>query len=148
MEHNVDIKVDNLPDVKGHKSHFNQLFQNLISNSIKYTSQDNPKVEIGCRENFEGNGLVYFVKDNGIGIDMEFKDRVFEIFKRLHGKDEYEGSGVGLAICKKIVNQNNGEIWVESELDKGATFYFTLNIETEMTPRELESPVEIQSLGM
>jgi len=148
MEHNVDIKVDNLPDVKGHKSHFNQLFQNLISNSIKYTSQDNPKVEIGCRENFEGNGLVYFVKDNGIGIDMEFKDRVFEIFKRLHGKDEYEGSGVGLAICKKIVNQNNGEIWVESELDKGATFYFTLNIETEMTPRELESPVEIQGLGM
>ena len=144
MEHNVDIKVAHLPEVKGHKSHLNQLFQNLISNSIKYTNRNNPKVEIGCRKNFEGNDLVYFVKDNGIGIDMEFKDRVFEIFKRLHGKDEYEGTGVGLAICKKIVNQNNGEIWIESEVGKGATFYFTLNIETEMTARQLE----IQGLGM
>ncbi len=142
MEHNVDIKVANLPEVKGHKSHLNQLFQNLISNSIKYTNKENPQVEIGVKERFQGNDLVYYVKDNGIGIDMEFKERVFEIFKRLHGKDEYEGTGVGLAICKKIVNQNNGEIWVESELGKGAIFYFTLNIETEMTPMRLELPAE------
>jgi len=148
MEHNVDIKVANLPEVKGHKSHLNQLFQNLISNSIKYNNRDNPKVEIGWRKDFEGNNLVYFVKDNGIGIDMEFKDKVFEIFKRLHGKDEYEGSGVGLAICKKIVNQNNGEIWIDSEEGKGATFYFTLNIETEMTSMQLESSVGIQGFGM
>jgi signal transduction histidine kinase len=151
MEHNVDITVADLPEVKGHKFHLNQLFQNLISNSIKYTNQDNPKVEIGYRKNFAGNDLVYFVKDNGIGIDMEFKDRVFEIFKRLHRKDEYEGSGVGLAICKKIVNQNSGEIWVESEVDKGATFYFTLNIETQMPqmpPRHKRISIKAQGLGM
>lgn len=146
-EHNVDIKVADLPEVKGHKSHLNQLFQNLISNSIKYTNEANPKVEIGMKKNFEGNDLVYFVKDNGIGIDMEFKDRVFEIFKRLHGKDEFEGTGVGLAICKKIVNQNNGEIWVESEVGKGATFYFTLNIETKMPSSSISPSYETQSLG-
>lgn len=146
-EHNVDIKVADLPEVKGHKSHLNQLFQNLISNSIKYTNQANPKVEIGMKKNFEGNDLVYYVKDNGIGIDMEFKDRVFEIFKRLHGKDEFEGTGVGLAICKKIVNQNNGEIWVESEVGKGATFYFTLNIETKMPSSSITPSYEAQSLG-
>ncbi|MFK7773387.1 MAG: ATP-binding protein [Saprospiraceae bacterium] len=148
MEHNVDIIVANLPEVKGHKSHLNQLFQNLISNSIKYTNQDNPIVEIGCKKDFQGNDLVYFVKDNGIGIDMEFKERVFEIFKRLHGKDEYEGTGVGLAICKKIVNQNNGDIWVESEVGEGATFYFTLKIETKMNSIPMESPIEYQGLGM
>lgn len=148
MEHNVDIQVTNLPQVKGHKSHLNQLFQNLISNSIKYTNKDNPQVEIGLKEKFQGHDLVYFVKDNGIGIDMEFKDRVFEIFKRLHGKDEYEGTGVGLAICKKIVNQNNGEIWVESEVGKGATFYFTLNIETEMNSTRSNLPLEVQGLGL
>ncbi len=150
MEHNVDISVTDLPEVKGHKSHLNQLFQNLISNSIKYTNQENPKVEIGVKKNYQGNRLVYYVKDNGIGIDMEFKDRVFEIFKRLHGKDEYEGTGVGLAICKKIVNQNNGDIWVESELGKGATFYFTLNIETSRLPsiQEVKSPAQVQSFGL
>lgn len=148
MENNVDIRVANLPEVKGHKSHLNQLFQNLISNSIKYTSQENPQVEIGIKEHFEGNDLVYFVKDNGIGISMEFKDKVFEIFKRLHGKDEYEGTGVGLAICKKIVNQNNGEIWVESEVGKGATFYFTLNIETKMLLENIETPKKMQSFGL
>ncbi|MFK8006046.1 MAG: tetratricopeptide repeat protein [Saprospiraceae bacterium] len=148
MEHNVDVKVANLPEVKGHKSHLNQLFQNLISNSIKYTNRENPQVEIGLKEKFQGNDLVYFVKDNGIGIDMEFKDRVFEIFKRLHGKDEYEGTGVGLAICKKIVNQNNGEIWVESEVGQGATFYFTLNIETDMTSMKMEAPLNVQGLGL
>ncbi len=148
MEHNVDIIVSELPDVKGHRSHLSQLFQNLISNSIKYTNQSNPKVEIGIKEGFQGNDLVYFVKDNGIGIDMEFKERVFEIFKRLHGKDEYEGTGVGLSICKKIVNQNHGEIWVESEVGKGATFYFTLNIETEMPRSKAASPVGMESLGL
>lgn len=148
MEHNVDVAVSTLPDVKGHRSHLIQLFQNLVSNSIKYTNQANPKVEIGMKEGFQGNDLVYFVKDNGIGIDMEFKERVFEIFKRLHGKDEFEGTGVGLAICKKIVNQNNGEIWVESDIGNGATFYFTLNIETKMPDLIEDFSVGIGSLGL
>lgn len=146
MEHGVDIMVANLPDVKGHKLHLGQLFQNLISNSIKYTDKKNPKVEIGIKEKFQGNDIVFFVKDNGIGIDMEFRDQVFEIFKRLHGKDDYEGTGVGLAICKKIVNQNNGEIWVESELGKGATFYFTLNTKPKLNTLFL-IPAEVQGLS-
>ena len=132
MEGDIKFKVDHFPEVRGHHSHLQQLFQNLVSNSIKYNKNENPLIEIGLKKNFEGHDLVYFVKDNGIGIDMEFKERVFEIFKRLHGKDEFEGTGVGLAICKKIVNQNNGEIWVESEVGEGATFFFTLNIETKM----------------
>ena len=146
MENGVDIMVANLPDVKGHKLHLGQLFQNLISNSIKYSDKKNPKVEIGIKEKFQGNDIVFFVKDNGIGIDMEFRDQVFEIFKRLHGKDDYEGTGVGLAICKKIVNQNNGEIWVESELGKGATFYFTLNTKPKLNTLFL-IPAEVQGLS-
>ena len=102
-----------------------QLFQNIISNSIKYNDKEHPTVEIGHTIGKEDE-FVFYIKDNGIGIDMEFKDRVFEIFKRLHGKNEYEGTGVGLAICKKIVNQYGGRIWVESEVGEGATFYFTL----------------------
>ncbi|MEM6964627.1 MAG: tetratricopeptide repeat protein, partial [Bacteroidota bacterium] len=132
MEGGVDVRIADLPAVKGHRSHLLQLFQNLVSNSIKYNKNENPLVEVGIKENFAGHDLVYFVKDNGIGLDMEFKERVFEIFKRLHGKDEFEGTGVGLAICKKIVTSNNGDIWVESEVGKGATFFFTLKVDTKM----------------
>ncbi|HFC00109.1 MAG TPA: hypothetical protein ENJ53_04825, partial [Phaeodactylibacter sp.] len=147
MEQDVTFKVDNLPDVKGHPPHLQQLFQNLISNSIKYNNSKQPFIEIGVRRNFQGHSLVYFVKDNGIGINMEFKERVFEIFKRLHGKDEFEGTGVGLAICKKIVTQNNGDIWLDSELGEGATFYFTLNIETKEGIPNLEN-MKVKAHGL
>lgn len=133
MEQNVDFNIADLPAVKGHRSHLMQLFQNLISNSIKYNKSDQPLIQIGMKTNYEGNDRVYFVKDNGIGIDMEFKERVFEIFKRLHGKDEFEGTGVGLAICKKIVTQANGDIWVDSNVGEGSTFYFTLNVDTKFS---------------
>lgn len=146
MEQNVKFDITPLPEVRGHKSHLQQLFQNLISNSIKYNNNENPLVEVGVKKNFGGHDMVYYVKDNGIGIDMEFKERVFEIFKRLHGKDEYEGTGVGLAICKKIVNSNHGDIWLDSEIGKGATFYFTLNIETQMPAAE--ATIEAQGMSM
>jgi len=125
MEQKVQLTSTNLPMLKIHHSHMTQLFQNIISNSIKYNDKEHPTVEIGHTIGKEDE-FVFYIRDNGIGIDMEFKDRVFEIFKRLHGKNEYEGTGVGLAICKKIVNQYGGRIWVESETGEGATFYFTL----------------------
>jgi len=149
MEQNVDVQIAPLPEVKGHRSHLLQLFQNLMSNSIKYSKNEKPLVEVGLEYNINGYERVFYVKDNGIGIDMEFKERVFEIFKRLHGKDEYEGTGVGLAICKKIVMQNHGDIWVESEVGEGATFYFTLNIETRMPEVEPENAeVVVQGIPM
>ena len=125
MEQNVQFTSARMPMLKIHHSHMTQLFQNIISNSIKYNDKENPIVEIGHTIGREDE-FVFYIRDNGIGINMEFKERVFEIFKRLHGKNEYEGTGVGLAICKKIVNQYGGRIWVESEVGKGATFYFTL----------------------
>jgi len=149
MEQNVNVDVAHLPEVKGHRSHLIQLFQNLVSNSIKYNKKENPIIEIGLQYNVNGHERVFFVRDNGIGIDMEFKERIFEIFKRLHGKDEFEGTGVGLAICKKIVIQNHGDIWVESEVGEGATFYFTLNIETRMPEVEPENvEVAVQGIPM
>ena len=125
MEENVQITSARLPKLKVHHAHMTQLFQNIVSNSIKYNDKEHPIVEINHTIG-KNDEFVFYIKDNGIGIDMEFKDRVFEIFKRLHGKNEYEGTGVGLAICKKIVNQYGGRIWIESEVGEGATFYFTL----------------------
>ena len=139
MELNVQITSARLPRLKVHHAHMTQVFQNIISNSIKYTDKETPMIEIG--HTFGKNDeFVFYVKDNGIGIDMEFKDRVFEIFKRLHGKNEYEGTGVGLAICKKIVNQYGGRIWVESEVGNGAAFYFTLPDVERMDAARKEIP--------
>jgi chemotaxis family two-component system sensor kinase Cph1 len=102
-----------------------QLFQNLIGNGIKFQEEGvKPKVHISVEEN--SNGLVFSFQDNGIGIDPQYKDRIFIIFQRLHGKQEYKGTGIGLAVCKRIVERHGGTIWVESELGKGATFKFTI----------------------
>ena len=125
MEQNVQVASQRLPKLKVHFAHMTQLFQNIMSNSIKYNDKEHPIVEIGHTIG-KNDEFVFYIKDNGIGIDMEFKNRIFEIFKRLHGKNEYEGTGVGLAICKKIVNQYGGRIWIDSEVGEGATFYFTL----------------------
>ena len=99
------------------------LFQNLISNSIKYR-RGIPKINISAIK--ETNQYLFKVKDNGIGISQEHLERIFTIFQRLHTQEEYEGTGIGLAIVQKIVHQHGGEIWAESELGKGTTFYFTI----------------------
>ena len=103
-----------------------QLFQNIISNAIKYHSEKTPKIHISIEK--EDNRYLFSVKDNGIGMSQEDLERIFTIFQRLHTKEEYEGTGIGLAIVQKIVHQQGGRIWVESELGKGSTFYFTLPI--------------------
>lgn len=119
------LNVAQLPVIKAERSLMFQLFQNLISNAIKYRKNDvAPLVEVGFNES--NNEWKFFVKDNGLGIPKEYFNTVFQAFKRLHNKSEYEGTGVGLAICKKIVELHGGTIWIESEVNEGTTFFFTL----------------------
>lgn len=125
-EKHVNITTDVLPVVKSNTIQMYQLLQNLISNGIKFNNKPDPKVHIGyVRE----NGLHHFsVTDNGIGINKAFENKIFQIFQRLHKKEEFTGTGIGLAICDKIVKQHGGDIWLESEEEKGSTFHFTLEV--------------------
>ncbi len=123
-ENNAIVNHDPLPVVMADKTQISQVFQNLINNAIKFHSKDQPKIKISVNE--ENNQWLFSVQDNGIGIDPKHSDRIFEIFKRLHKKRDYPGTGIGLAICKKIIERHGGRIWVKSELGKGSTFYFTL----------------------
>jgi PAS domain S-box-containing protein len=123
-ENNAIITHDPLPIILGDKEMLTQLFQNLISNSIKYRSDESPKIHVSALE--QENQYCFSVKDNGIGISSNHLERIFTIFQRLHTHEQYEGTGIGLAIAQKIVHQLGGEIWVKSETGKGATFYFTI----------------------
>ncbi len=127
-ETGATLTVDDLPTIVADGTQLMQLFQNLIGNAIKFRQQDvPPQIHIGV-ERQEDNWL-FSVADNGIGLEQQFADRIFVIFQRLHTRDEYPGSGMGLAICKKIVECHRGRIWVESTPDAGATFYFTIPVE-------------------
>ena len=118
------VTHDSIPTVMADRSQIVQLFQNLIGNAIKYCNEDIPSIHISAKEN--GKDIIFSVNDNGIGIDPQYYERIFTIFQRLHGKEEYSGTGIGLAICKKIVKRHGGRIWLESQPGKGATFYFTI----------------------
>ncbi len=119
------ITYDPLPVIMADDSQMMQLFQNLISNAVKFHRKDvNPEVHISAEVKKEE--WVFNVRDNGIGINNQFFDRLFIIFQRLHKKDEYGGTGIGLAVCKKIIQRHGGKIWVESEPEKGSTFYFSI----------------------
>jgi len=114
---------DPLPSLVAEEVLLMQLFQNLISNSIKYRGKETPRIHVSAER--DGEGWRFAVLDNGIGIDPQDFDRVFGMFKRLHGS-EIPGTGIGLAICKKVVERQGGRIWVESESGRGATFKFTI----------------------
>ena len=133
-ENNATISHDPLPVVMADSIQLVQVFQNLIINGIKSHSEGAPKIHISVEK--KENEWVFSVQDNGIGIDPQYSERIFDIFKRLHTREKYPGTGIGLAICKKIVERHGGLIWVESELGKGSTFYFTLPI----------NPTEFQEL--
>jgi len=123
-ENDAEILCGPLPTVVGEPNLLKQLFQNLIENAIKYRREVSPRIQISAMPT---PGRIRFsVEDNGIGFDPKFVDRIFQMFQRLHHKEQYEGTGIGLAICKKVVEQHGGEIWAESEPGKGSTFHFSL----------------------
>jgi light-regulated signal transduction histidine kinase (bacteriophytochrome) len=121
---NVVITFDELPVIQANEGRLAQVFSNLITNAIKYRSNRKPEIHITATEH--RTEWIFKVEDNGIGIDMKYADEIFGLFKRIHKPDEYEGSGIGLALCKAIVERHGGRIWVESELGEGSTFSFTI----------------------
>jgi PAS domain S-box-containing protein len=126
-ESSARITSEPLPEVPMHRTHLQQLFQNLIGNAIKYHSPERtPQIHVSAKRQGRVQGWTFTIADNGIGIPPEYKEKIFGLFKRLHSNEEFSGTGIGLAICKRIVDQYNGRIWVESEPGRGSAFRFTI----------------------
>lgn len=125
-ENQAIINAPPLPIVQANPLQIGQVLQNLIANAIKFRREQPPQININA--DYQNNFWQISIKDNGIGIDPNYKERIFAIFQRLHYREEYPGTGIGLAICQKIVERHGGKIWVESELGQGSTFYFTLPV--------------------
>jgi light-regulated signal transduction histidine kinase (bacteriophytochrome) len=121
----AEIVVESLPPCKADRSLLKLVWVNLISNAIKYSSKcENPRIEV--QHITQHHSTVYLVKDNGVGFDMRYVEKLFGVFQRLHGANEYEGTGIGLATVRRIIGRHGGTVWAEAELGKGATFYFTI----------------------
>jgi PAS domain S-box-containing protein len=124
QESQAHVEVKSLPRVKADVEQLTQLFQNLMGNALKYRGHEPVRIEIDAQTS--GNSYQFSVRDNGIGIEPQYFDKIFVLFQRLHTREEYPGTGIGLAICKKIVERHGGRIWVESAVGKGSSFHFTL----------------------
>ena len=134
-ESGAAVTYDPLPEVYMGEAHLQQVFQNLIGNALKYRKEEPPRIHISAAH--QGAGWRFSVQDNGIGIDPQYKEKIFGVFKRLHRDQKYSGTGIGLAICQRVVERYGGRIWVESAPGKGATFYFTV---PRTCPRESIPP--------
>ena len=122
-----ELILDALPDIEADYNLLKQVVVNLLSNAIKYSDKiEQPVIQVGWTK--KDHAIVYFVKDNGIGFDMEYSDKLFAVFQRLHSTKEFEGTGVGLAIVKRIIEKHGGTVWAESKVGEGATFYFSLPV--------------------
>ena len=123
-ETQAEVSNDHLPAVRIRTTHLEQIFQNLLSNSLKYRGTERPEIHVAAER--QDHSWVFSVRDNGIGIDPLYKERIFGIFKRLHTADKYSGTGIGLSICQRILERYGGRIWVDSELGRGSTFFFVI----------------------
>lgn len=121
----IEFKINELPSAMGQQALIKQVWVNLISNAVKF-SKNQPKTIIEIGSYFKDKFVVYYIKDNGTGFDMQYYDKLFGIFQRLHSQEEFEGTGIGLAIVQKIVTRHNGKVWAESKLNEGSCFYFSL----------------------
>ncbi len=124
QDKNATVTVEQAPDVVGDSSQLTQVFQNLIANAIKFCAENTPVVHISAQD--KGDTVTFVISDNGIGIDPQFGERIFKIFQRLHGRGDYSGTGIGLAVCKKIIERHGGRIWIEPNQPTGTQFHFTL----------------------
>jgi light-regulated signal transduction histidine kinase (bacteriophytochrome) len=121
----MEVHLGKLPACQGDPTLLHQVWFNLLSNAFKYTRDRRPAIiEIGSQA--EEDRTIYFVRDNGVGFEMQYARKLFGVFQRLHRADEFEGTGVGLAIVQRIVHRHGGRIWAEAALNRGATFYFSL----------------------
>ncbi|HKX27063.1 MAG TPA: PAS domain S-box protein [Blastocatellia bacterium] len=126
-QRDVEISIRDLPVCQADPVLLKQVFVNLLTNALKFTSRrEHAVIEVGCLDGSRPNECIYFVADNGVGFDMRYADKLFGVFQRLHRSEEYEGTGVGLAIVHRIIDRHGGRVWAEAEIDRGTTFYFTL----------------------
>jgi len=121
----IDFEIKNVPSGWGDRTLIKQVYSNLLSNAVKYTKfKDRASIETGGYK--KGDENIYYIKDNGVGFDMKYYDKLFGVFQRLHSADDYEGTGVGLAIVQRIIHRHGGRVWAEGKVEEGAIFYFTL----------------------
>ncbi len=128
QDRQIEVIYNDLPICLGDASLLKQVWINLLSNAIKFTRDSKPaKIEIGAEK--QNGEVIYFVRDNGAGFDMRYVDKLFGVFQRLHRPEDFEGTGVGLAVVQRIVRRHGGRVWAESVLGKGSSFYFSLPVE-------------------
>jgi light-regulated signal transduction histidine kinase (bacteriophytochrome) len=126
-ERSIRFDIAELPATQGDRAMIRQVLVNLLSNAVKFTQKrQDAVIEVRCT--VESRDAIYSVKDNGVGFDMKYVDKLFGVFERLHGREQFEGTGIGLAIVKRIVTRHGGRVWAEGAVDAGATFYFALPV--------------------